>query len=104
MFTLNETQRARLAAIRAFLDEGERRFEFWSRREAQATAAQTFGETLTESGLRAGRALADAARRKLLRAAAELAPNGNLSRRLSTPDPKGFDDRLPTAVWPGKSA
>ena len=60
MFTFNDNQRARLAAIRATLDEGERRFDFWSRREAQAAAAQAFGETLAESGLRAGRALTEA--------------------------------------------
>ncbi len=94
MFTLNDSQRARLAAIRASLDEGERRFDFWSRREAQAAAAQAFGETLAESGLRAGRALTEEARARLLRAAAELAPNGNLSRRLYARDPKGFDARL----------
>ena len=94
MFTLNDSQRARLAAIRALLDEGERRFEFWTRREAQASAAQTFGETLTESGLRSGRGLTDAARMNLLHSAAALAPNGNLSRRLSASDPRGFDDRL----------
>ncbi len=93
MFTLNDTQRARLAAIRAFLDEGERRFEFWSRREAQAAAAQTFGE-LARSGLRSGSALSGDGRAKLLRAAADLAPNGNLSRRLSAADPNGFDRRL----------
>ena len=39
MFTLNETQLGLLAALRAGQDEGERRFEFWSRREAQAAAA-----------------------------------------------------------------
>ena len=94
MSSLNDNQRLWLAAIRATLDEGERRFDFWSRREAQAAAAQAFGETLAESGLRAGRTLTEEARAKLLRAAAELAPNGNLSRRLYAHDPKGFDTRL----------
>ena len=94
MFTLNDNQRVQLAAIRAHLDEGERRFDFWSRREAQAAAAQAFGETLATSGLRAGRALTEEARAKILRSAAELAPNGNLSRRLYAQDPKGFDARL----------
>ena len=36
MFTLNETQMGLLAATHAWQDEGEQRFEFWSRREAQA--------------------------------------------------------------------
>lgn len=94
MFTLNDTQRARLAAIRAGLDEGERRFDFWTRREAQARAALTFGTALAGSGLRAGRALTEEERARLLRAASELAPNGNLSRRLYAGNPKGFDDRL----------
>lgn len=94
MFTLNDTQRAWLAAIRALLDEGERRFDFWTRREAQARAAQAFGEALSGSGLRSGRMLTEETRATLLRAASELAPNGNLSRRLYAADPKGFDDRL----------
>ena len=94
MFTLNDTQRARLAAIRAGQDEGERRFDFWTRREAQAQAALTFNTVLVGSGLRAGRPLTEEARARLLRAASELAPNGNLSRRLYAGDPKGFDDRL----------
>ncbi len=94
MFTLNDTQRARLAAIRAGLDEGERRFDFWTRREAQARAALAFAEALAVSGLRAGRPLTEEERARLLRAASELAPNGNLSRRLHASDPKGFDDRL----------
>lgn len=94
MFTLNDTQRARLAAIRAGLDEGERRFDFWTRREAQARAALAFAETLSGSGLKAGRALTEEERTRLLRAASELAPNGNLSRRLYAGDPKGFDDCL----------
>ena len=33
MFTLNETQLNLLASVRAWQEEGERRFEFWSRRE-----------------------------------------------------------------------
>lgn len=94
MFTLNDTQRARLAAIRAGHDEGERRFEFWTRREAQARATLTFGATLAGSGLRAGRPLTEQERVRLLRAASELAPNGNLSRRLYSSGSKGFDDRL----------
>jgi len=94
MFTLNDTQRARLAAIRAGQDEGERRFDFWTRREAQARAALAFAEALAGSGLRAGRPLTEEERARLLRAASELAPNGNLSRRLYAGDPKGFDDRL----------
>jgi len=94
MFTLNDTQRARLAATRAGQDEGERRFDVWTRREAQARAALSFGETLAGSGLRAGRPLTEESRARLLRSASELAPNGNLSRRLYAGDPKGFDDRL----------
>jgi len=103
MFTLNDTQRAKLASIRAFLDEGERRYDFWSRREAQASAAQNFGETIAESGLRSGRSLTDRARRTLLEAAAELAPNGNLSRRLTAQDPSGFDDRLRNLLFGSES-
>ncbi len=94
MFTLNDTQRAWLAAIRAGQDEGERRFDFWTRREAQARAALAFAEALAGSGLRAGRPLTEEERARLLRAASELAPNGNLSRRLYAGGPKGFDDRL----------
>ncbi len=103
MFTLNDTQRARLASIRAFLDEGERRYDFWSRREAQASAAQIFSETVAESGLRSGRGLTDPARRTLLESAAELAPNGNLSRRLTAQDPRGFDDRLRNLLFGSES-
>jgi len=94
MFTLNDTQRARLAAIRAGQDEGERRFDFWTRREAQARASLAFGTALAGSGLRTGRPLTEEERARLLRTASELAPNGNLSRRLYAGDPKGFDDRL----------
>ena len=94
MFTLNETQIGLLSAIRAWREEGERRFEFWSRREAQAAASQAFGTALMSGGFRAGRPLSDETRIHLLRSAAALAPNGNLSRRLFSRDPKGFDDRL----------
>ncbi len=94
MFTLNDMQRARLAAIRAGQEEGERRFDVWTRRETQARAALSFGGALAGSGLKAGRALTEETRARLLRAASELAPNGNLSRRLYAGDPKGFDDRL----------
>ena len=94
MFTLNDTQRARLAAVRAGQDEGERRFDFWTRREAQAEAGRAFGETLSESGLRTGRALTEESRASLVRAASQLAPNSNLSRRLYAQDPKDFDTRL----------
>lgn len=94
MFTLNDTQRARMAALRAGQDEGERRFDFWTRREAQAEAARAFADTLAASGLRTGRTLSDEVRASLLRAASQLAPNGNLSRRLYTQNPKGFDTRL----------
>lgn len=94
MFMLNDTQRTRLAALRATLDEGERRFDVWTRREAQAQAAQTFGEVLTAAGLRSGKALTPDSRTRLLRAAAELAPNGNLSKRLYSNDPLEFDNRL----------
>ena len=101
MFTLNDTQRSRLAAIRASHDEGERRFDFWTRREAQARAALAFGTALSGSGLRAGRPLTEEERARLLRAASELAPNGNLSRRLYAADPKGFDDRLRRLLYSG---
>ena len=94
MFTLNDTQRARLATVRAGQEEGERRFDFWTRREAQSRAALAFGVVLARSGLRAGRPLTEEERTRLLRAASELAPNGNLSRRLYAGDPKGFDGRL----------
>ena len=94
MFALNDKQRAHLQALRAWREEGERRFEFWTRREAQAQAAAEFGRALTESGLRAGRGLTEAARGELLRAAAALAPNSNLSRRLYLSDPGGFEHRL----------
>ncbi len=94
MVTLNETQLSLLASVRAWQEEGERRFEFWSRREAQAAASSAFAAALTDSGFVVGRPLNPENRAALLRAAAELAPNGNLSRRLFSPDPKAFDDRL----------
>lgn len=94
MFTLNETQLHLLASVRARQEEGENRFEFWSRREAQAAASAAFAAVLTESGFVAGRPLGLENRLALLRAASELAPNGNLSRRLFSADPKAFDDRL----------
>jgi hypothetical protein len=94
MFQLHDTQLAQLAAIRAGLDEGERRFDFWSRREAQAQATRTFGETMSSSGLRSGHSLTSDTRTRLLRVAAELAPNGNLSKRLYAADPPDFDKRL----------
>ena len=94
MFTLNEAQLGLLAAIRAGRDEGERRFEFWSRREAQAAAAAEFGAALTASGFASGRPLPEETRTALLRSAAALAPNGNLSRRLFSRSPNAFDDRF----------
>ncbi len=94
MFTLNDKQLQLLAAIRAGREEGEQRFEFWSHREAQAAASAGFGTLLTESGLAAGWPLSAETRDQLLRFAAELAPNGNLSRRLFAGNPKAFDDRL----------
>jgi len=94
MFTLNDKQLRLLAAIRAWREEGEQRFEFWSRREAQAAASASFGAALTGSGLAAGRPLTLETRDQLLRSAAELAPNGNLSRRLFSNSPRAFDDRL----------
>ncbi len=93
-FALTETQHARLAALRAGLDEGERRFEFWTRRADQAQATLEFADLLAGSGLGTGRRLAEDTRTRLLGAAARLAPNGNLSRRLFTADPHGFDTRL----------
>ncbi len=102
MFTLNETQLEVLAAIRAWRDEGEQRFEFWSRREAQAAATAAFGVALAESGLAAGRPLTSETRDQMLRSAAELAPNGNLSRRLFAADPKAFDDRLRRLLSPSE--
>ncbi len=94
MFTLDDNQRSLLAALRAWRDEGERRFEFWSRREAQAAAGSSFAAALTEDGFALGRPFSADTRDRLLRAAATLAPNGNLSRRLFQPAPKAFDDRL----------
>lgn len=44
--------------------------------------------------MRAGRTLTDEARANLLRAASELAPNSNLSRRLYAGNTKDFDTRL----------
>ena len=101
MFTLNDMQCARLAAIRAGHDEGERRFDFWRRREAQSRAALAFGGVLAGSGLRGGRALAEEERARLLKAASELGPNSNLSRRLYAADPKSFDDRLRRLLFGG---
>ena len=100
MFTLNETQMGLLNAIRAWQDEGEQRFEFWSRRESQAAAAAAFGAALAESGLLAGRPLSADSRDALLHFAAELAPNPNLSRRLFSADPKEFDGRLRRLLTP----
>ncbi len=94
MFTLNEIQLLLLTSVRAWQEEGERRFEFWSRRESQAAASAAFSAALTGSGFSTGRPLGANDRTALLQAAAELAPNGNLSRRLFSPDPKAFDDRL----------
>ena len=94
MFTLNEIQINLLASVRAWQEEGERRFEFWSRREAQAAASAAFADVLTDSGFAVGRPLSAANRAALLRAASELAPNGNLSRRLFSAGPQAFDDRL----------
>jgi len=93
-FALSDTQHARLAALRAGLDEGERRFEFWTRRADQAQAAQEFADLLAGSGLSAGRRLDEGTRARLLQTAAKLAPNGNLSKRLFAADPRGFDTRL----------
>ncbi len=92
--TLNETQLQFLAAVRAWQEEGERRFEFWSRREAQAAASAAFADVLTDTDFAAGRPLSADSRTALLRAASALAPNGNLSRRLFAADPKAFDHRL----------
>lgn len=94
MMTLNETQLVLLGSVRAWQDEGERRFEFWSRRESQAAASSAFSAVLTDSSLAAGRPLSVESRVALLRAAAGIAPNGNLSRRLFSLNPKAFDDRL----------
>jgi hypothetical protein len=94
MFFLNDNQKARLAAARAWSEEGERRFEHWSRRDAQQASTIAFGEAVAASGLRAGRPLTDDVRARLLRLAAQLAPNANLSRRLYATDPNGFDARL----------
>ncbi len=100
MFALNDKQLYLLAAVRAGREEGEQRFEFWSRRETQAAAAAGFGAALTGSGLLAGRSLISDARDQLLHFAAELAPNGNLSRRLFADNPKAFDSRLRRLLSP----
>lgn len=94
MFHLNDRQRVLLATARAWQEDGERRFDHWSRREALGAATQTFGRVLGESGLLAGRRLTDETRANLLRVAAVLAPNPNLSRRLFANDPGDFDRRL----------
>ncbi len=98
MVTLSETQIGFLEAVRAWQEEGERRFEFWSRREAQEAAAETFAARLAGSGLAGGRPLTAEGRAALLRAASALAPNANLSRRLFAADPSGFDNRLRTLL------
>ena len=94
MMTLSETQLHYLASVKAWQEDGERRFEFWSRRESLADASAAFSAALTDSGFAAGRPLSAEDRAALLRAAASLAPNGNLSRRLFAVDPKAFDTRL----------
>ena len=99
MFTLNDNQRARLAAARAWQEESERGASHWSRRAEQRAAAEAFGQLLRESGLRAGRPLDGALRTRLLRLAAGLAPNTNLSRRLYVTDPADFDRRLRTLMF-----
>ena len=99
MFSLNDNQRAMLAAARAWQEESERGAAHWSRRAEQRAAAEAFGRLLAESGLRTGRPLEAAARTQLLRLAAELAPNANLSRRLYVSDPAGFDRRLRTLLF-----
>ncbi len=99
MFSLNDNQRARLAAARAWQEEGERRFEHWSRRAALQEVTEAFGRLLAETGLRSGRLLADADRARLLRLAARLAPNANLSRRLYAADPADFDRRLQVLLF-----
>lgn len=99
MFTLNDNQRALLAQARAWAEDGERRFEFWSGHAAREAALSAFARTLTGSGLRAGRALDAGTRASLLRLAGELAPNSNLSRRLYADRPAEFDARLRTLLY-----
>jgi len=103
MFTLNESQQARLTAARVGQAEGERRFDFWSRRESVHQATEEFARVLESSGLRAGRSLSEDIRRRLLALASALAPNPNLSRRLYASDPAGFDTRLRTLFYGGTS-
>ena len=98
MVILNDNQRAMLAAARAWQEESERGASHWSRRAEQQAATEAFGRLLTDSGLRAGRGLEPAARAHLLRLAAGLAPNANLSRRLYASDPADFDRRLRTLL------
>lgn len=80
--TLTETQLHYLATVRAWSEEGECRFEFWSRRETLTDASVAFSSALADSGFAAGWPLSADSRTALLRAAA-LAPNSNLSRRRS---------------------
>ena len=94
MFSLNDNQRAMLATARAWQEESERGAAHWSRRAEQRAATEAFGRLLTDCGLRAGQPLEPAARVHLLRLAAELAPNTNLSRRLYASNPADFDRRL----------
>lgn len=94
MFSLTDTQRRMLAGARAWQAEGERRYDYWSRREAMQASAAAFGRVLAASGLRAGRVLASEMRAQLLHLAATLAPNRTLSRRLYAQDPAAFDRRL----------
>ena len=101
---LNDMQRARLAAIRAGHDEGERRFDFLDGAARRSRGPRVaFGGTLAGSGLRAGRTLTEEERARLLKAASQLGPNGNLSRRLYAADPKDFDHRLRRLLFGGEA-
>jgi MoxR-like ATPase len=99
MFSFNDRQRSVLAAARAWQEEGERRFDHWSRREALLASTQAFGALLRDSKFKSGQPLTEEGRLGLLRLAASLAPNGNLSRRLYGADATGFDRRLWTLLF-----
>ncbi len=103
MFSLTDTQRRMLAGARAWQAEGERRYDYWSRREAMQASTAAFGRVLAASGLRAGRVLAPEMRAQLLHLAAALAPNRTLSRRLYAQDPAAFDRRLGVLLAGGSS-
>ena len=103
MFQLTENQHNLLAAARAWQEEGERRFEYWSRRETQAAVSEAFQGLLETSGLRSGKMLDTETRAQMLRLVSEISPNTNLSRRLYSKDAQEFDERLRRLLFSDES-